>query len=189
MTTEATPPTSPSTRELRQLLSLFYPYPKQLGEFTERSVDECPEEYRRMLAHEAHMTVTVEQRHQCEVDVEVLQAERTESHYIRKILLRRKRDGRIVQFGIVRLALHALEPAVRDEIMAQRIPLGRVLIQHDVMRQVQLNSLWEVHCAQELADLFNVPAGHVTYGRTALIYCNGEPAVELLEIVAPEDTF
>jgi len=28
--------------------------------------------------------------------------------------------------------------------------------------------------------------GQTTYGRTALIYCNGEPAVELLEIVTPD---
>jgi hypothetical protein len=27
--------------------------------------------------------------------------------------------------------------------------------------------------------------GDVMYGRTALIYCDGAPAIELLEIVAP----
>jgi len=189
VTIEATPPTSPTKRELLQLVSLFYHHLRQLGEFSERTASKCPEPYRRMLAHEAHMTVTVEQRHGCEVDVEVLATERTATHYIRKILLRRKSDARVVQYGIVRLALEALEPIVRDEIMAQRLPLGRVLIEHDVMRQVQLNALWEVHCAPELATLFGVAPGHVTYGRTALIYCDGEPAVELLEIVAPEDTF
>lgn len=189
MTIEATPPTSPTQRELLQLLSLFYSHPRQLGGFSERTAAQCPEAYRRMLAHESHMTVTVERRHRCEVDVEVLATDRTETHYVRKILLRRTSDRRVVQYGIVRLALAALEPVVRDEIMAERIPLGRVLIQHDVMRQVQLNALWEVRCASELADLFGVEAGHTTYGRTALIYCNGEPAVELLEIVAPEDAF
>ena len=185
MTTEATPPAA----ELYELIALFYGNSQQLGEFTERTPTQCANEYRKILAHEAHMTVTVEQRHGCEVDVEVLQTDRSASHYLRKILLRRKSDGRVVQFGIVRLALDALEPAVRDEIMAQRLPLGRVLIQHNVMRHVQLNALWQVHCGDELANLFGVEPGHVTYGRTALIYCNGEPAVELLEIVAPEDTF
>jgi hypothetical protein len=28
-------------------------------------------------------------------------------------------------------------------------------------------------------------SGQVTYGRTAVIHLNGEPAIELLEIVAP----
>jgi hypothetical protein len=33
--------------------------------------------------------------------------------------------------------------------------------------------------------LLEVPKGTLTYGRTALIHCNQEPAIELLEIVAP----
>lgn len=182
---EATPPVP----ELDELIALFYADPSELGMFTEKTADQCPANYRTMLAHEAHMTVTVEKRHASEVDVEVLSKELTDTHYLRKIVLRRKSDRRVVQYGIVRLALNALQPQVRDEIMAQRIPLGRVLIQHNVLRHVELNSLWEVTCGAELAGLFEVEPAHITYGRTALIYCEGEPAVELLEIVAPEDTF
>lgn len=135
------------------------------------------------------MTVTVEDRHRCAVDVEVLEVQQDARHYSRKILLRRQSDRRVVQFGIVRLALEALEEAPRQEIIKQQTPLGRVLIEHGVMRAVQLLGLWEVACGEELARYFGVQPGHVTYGRTALIYCNSEPAVELLEIVAPEDIF
>ncbi len=183
--TEATPP----TEELDELIALFYDQQRELGQFSHCTSAECPDEYQAMLDHEAHMTVTVEKRHACSVDVEVLQSQLTGSHYLRKIILRRQSDGRVVQFGIVRLALSALQPIVRDEILAQNIPLGRVLIKHNVMRQVQLNALWKVSCAAELAALFGVDVGHVTFGRTALIYCDGEPAVELLEIIAPEDSF
>lgn len=175
--------------ELDDLVALFYPLSIDFASFELRKAEECPAEYQSMLAHTAHMTVTVEERHGCAVDVEVLEDRRTETHYLRKILLRRQSDRRVVQFGIVRLALDALQPQVRDEIMAQQTPLGRVLIQHNVLRQVQLNALWEVTCKGELAELLEVSPDHKTYGRTALIYCDGEPAVELLEIVAPEDTF
>jgi chorismate-pyruvate lyase len=183
--TEATPPAA----ELDELVALFFQNQSDLGIFTHCVSAECPAAYRAMLDHENHMTVTVEKRHACEVDVEVLHSCVSETHYMRKILLRRQSDGRVVQYGIVRLALSALQPMVRSEIMAQKIPLGRVLIIHNVLRQVQLNSLWKVACGPELASTFDVPNGHVTYGRTALIYCDGEPAVELLEIVAPEDSF
>ncbi len=183
--TEANSPTV----ELDELIALYYPESSKLGIFNARASDACPAEYRAMLAHESHMTVTVEKRHGCEVDVQVLEASRTETHYVRKILLRRKSDQRVVQFGIVRLALGALQPAVRDEIMAQQIPLGRVLINHGVLRHVQLHGLWHVDFAEELAEMFEVTMPHAAYGRTALIFCDGEPAVELLEIVAPEDTF
>jgi chorismate-pyruvate lyase len=180
--TEATPPAV----ELDELIGLFYPHPSELGQFTHCTSQECPDPYRAMLDHEEHMTVTVEKRHASPVDVEVLDSRVTDTSYMRKIILRRQSDQRVVQYGIVRLALSALQPKVRDEIMAQKIPLGRVLILHDVLRHVQLNALWRVVCARELAELFETQPGQITYGRTALIYCDGEPAVELLEIVAPE---
>ncbi len=180
--TEATPPAA----ELEALIALYYPNASRLGQFTRCDIPSIPTIYRELLAHEAHMTVTVEQRHGCEVDVEVLDSRQFESHYIRKILLRRRTDNRVVQFGIVRLALNTLDAAPREEILARQIPLGRVLIKHDVMRHVELLAVWRVACGQELAEYFAVQAGAETYGRTALIYCNGDPAVELLEIVTPE---
>jgi chorismate-pyruvate lyase len=180
---------SQPTAELDQLIALFYPQPERLGAFVHCTSQQCPSAYRAMLDHEKHMTVTVEKRHHDSVDVEVLASAQTESHYMRKILLRRQADRRVVQFGIVRLALNTLQPEVREQILAQHTPLGRVLIMHDVMRQVQLNALWRVACGAELAEIFEVPTGFVTYGRTALIYCDERPAIELLEIVAPEETF
>jgi chorismate-pyruvate lyase len=181
--TEATPPAV----ELDELIALFYRNPSDLGQFTHCTSQECPDQYRAMLDHEEHMTVTVEKRHASPVDVQVLDSRATDTSYMRKIILRRQSDQRVVQYGIVRLALSALQPKVREEIMAQEIPLGRVLILHNVLRHVQLNALWRVVCAGELAELFEIQPGQVTYGRTALIYCDGEPAVELLEIVAPEE--
>jgi chorismate-pyruvate lyase len=182
---KATPPSV----ELDELVCLFYRQNEDLAKFIRRDASECPPAYRELLAHEAHMTVTVERRHGCPVDVEVLESRCSDTQYVRRILLRRTSDRRVVQFGIVRLALSALQPVVREEIMARKSPLGRVLIKHNVLRQVHLDALWEVQCAATLAQLFGVKAGHTTFGRTALIYCDGDPAVELLEILAPEDSF
>lgn len=182
--TEATPPAV----ELDELIALFYREPSDLGRFARCSSKECPPKYSDLLDHEEHMTVTVERRHASSVDVQVLESQSTSSHYLRKIVLRRKSDRQVVLFGIVRLALAALQPDVRDEIMAQKIPLGRVLILHNVLRHVQLNALWRVVCGRELAELFKTQPATITYGRTAVIYCNGEPAVELLEIVSPEES-
>ena len=175
--------------ELGELTRLFYSDPTELGQFRACDKSSVPAPYRTLLAHDAHMTVTVEQRHGCRVSVEVLESFASNTHYVRKILLRRTNDYRVVQFGIVRLKLDAIDPAARDEILAKQVPLGRVLIQHNVMRHVQLLEVWHVRCGRELASYFDVPRGHETFGRTALIYCNDEPAIELLEIVAPEDSF
>ncbi len=179
----------PSTADLETLVGLFYDKSDQLATFEARHHSQLPLAYRRLLAHTGHMTVTVEDRHHCTVDVEVLQVQQTSTHYSRKILLRRQTDRRVVQFGIVRLALDTLDQAARAAIISQRTPLGRVLIEHGIMRAVQLLGLWQVTCGEDLAKHFSVDIGHGTFGRTALIYCNSEPAVELLEIVAPDEQF
>jgi chorismate-pyruvate lyase len=172
--------------ELETLVALFYDAPEDLGDFVEVRAEEMPPVYRRLLAHNHHMTVTVEQRHGSLVDVEVLDTKIDDPFYARKILLRRQSDGRVVQFGIMRVDFRFLGDAVRREIESQSTPLGRILIKHDVLREVELFKLWRVAAGDDLCRLFPCPADEPTYGRTALIHCNHQPAIELLEIVTPE---
>lgn len=172
---------------LHWLVHMFYDEPSELGDFVAVEVDRVPDVYRKLLAHNEHMTVTVEKHHGCLVDVEVLQERREDPFYSREILLRRQSDRKVVQYGIVRLFLPSLEESAREEILSGRIPLGRVLINHNVMRQVRLGELWKVASHRRLADLFEIDGEVHTYGRTALIYFNDQPALELLEIVAPHE--
>lgn len=158
-----------------------------LGQFQRVSPEVMPSPYRELLAHEHHMTVTVERWHGSLVDVQVLERQAVDDYYARKILLRRQDNRRVVQFGIVQLRFEFLDANVRAEIESCSRPLGRILIQHDVLRDVDLHGLWRVLCGAELADYFGCPTGTLTFGRTAMIHCNGEPAIELLEIVAPEE--
>lgn len=173
-----------ATPDLQSLVDLFYPDPAHLGEFAEKSRDQIPAEYQALLAHDAHMTVTLEEHHHSQVSVDVLDVRRTATHYSRKIVLKRISDQVPVLFGIVRLSLNFLPQHVQQEIEAQQTPLGRVLIQHNTLRTVKLLTLWEVKPAAELAEIFAKAAdtNPTCYGRTALIYCDGLPAVELLEI-------
>ncbi len=131
------------------------------------------------------MTVTVEQFYREPVDVRVLQHESTDQKYQREIVLIGRNSQFIVQYGIVRLNPHVLRPEVWTEIAARRTPLGRVLIEHNVLREVELVGLWHVTCGEGLARALELNVGSETYGRTALIYCDGQPAIELLEIVTP----
>jgi chorismate-pyruvate lyase len=171
---------------LDYLASLFYDDLAALGAFEEVLVEAMPEPYRKLLAHHEHMTVSVEKHFGCPVDVEVLTSQKSGDYYARKIILHRQTDGRVVLFGIPRLNLRLVSDEVRHEILSENKPLGRVLIDHNVLREVQLASLYRVTPGAELCRLFAVPAPLATYARTAFIYCDGYPAVELLEIVAPE---
>ena len=173
------------TPDLDTLAQLFYPSLDALGQFEEILSADVPPVYRVLLDHEHHMTVTVEVHHGSPVDVRVLDKRLSTTHYARKILLVSQRTQQIVQYGIMRVNFRYLNDKVRREIEAEDTPLGRVLIKNDVHRQVHLASLWRVEPADELRGYFGMAPGEKTYGRTALIDCNGEPAVELLEIVAP----
>jgi chorismate-pyruvate lyase len=171
--------------DLRVLIDLFYAAPAELGEFVEVDAPALPLAERQLLAHGEHMTVAMEAFHGVPVDVQVLATHVTPTHYARKIVLTRSSDQRIVQFGLVRLNVSFLGDDARREIESQSAPLGRILIQHNILRTVRLLSLWRIAPGPELRRLFATTADVTCFGRTALIYCNGLPAVELLEIVPP----
>lgn len=170
---------------LEGLLQLF-PAQDYLQTYEFTAPDRTPEPYHRLLVHEHHMTVTVEEHHHDLVDVLVLERLRGNDSYARKILLALRGSGRIVQFGLVRIHLHFCAPKVREEILSETIPLGRVLINHNVMRRIELVRILKVTPGPKMMEWFGLSAPRTTYGRTAIIHCDGQPAVELLEIVAPE---
>ena len=171
--------------DIHQLLDEFYDSTghSQLCDF--ESVTSVAPPYDRLLDHCKHMTVTIESHYGQQVDVQVHRCQRRDNWYAREITLVTQESKRIVQYGIVRLDVSALDKEVWEQIESESIPLGRVLIEHNVLREVQLCGLWKIHAGPSLAALLHVATGEVLYGRTALIYCDGAPAIELLEIVAP----
>jgi len=178
-------PARRTTPELDALVGLFYPDVAMLGQFDEVPATELPPGARALLDHDQHMTLTVEAHYGSPVDVQVLASNVTATHYARKIVLNCHSDGKVVQFGIVRLHLDSLSVGVREEIDRTEAPLGRILIQHNILRTVRLLSLWQIVPAAELCGLFSLQQPDTCHGRTALIYCDAVPAVELLEIVRP----
>jgi hypothetical protein len=195
--TKSNPKPRPPAVDLGEMVRLFYDSPQQLADFSAISDgQELGEPYRGLLDHEAHMTVTVEAFHGCPVDVHVERTKFGEDHnmsrapalnrwYAREITLLRTSDHRPVQYGIVRLRYELLGPDVWDEIRGEGIPLGRALIEHGVLREVELCDLWRVTAAKPLAKMLGIDVGTIVYGRTARIFCDYLPAIELLEIVVP----
>ena len=179
-------------RELSSLVKLF-PEPDGadlLAGAEHVPASAVPEPYRGLLDHEAHMTVTMERFHGGPVAVRVLEEAWVKGKYCRKITLAREpeRPGegeRVVQFGLVRFDLSHLADGPREEILAGDIPLGRVLINHDVLREVDLGALLKLTAGPGLARHLGIPEGTETYGRLATIFTNGKPALDLLEVAAP----
>ena len=178
-------PSRPVNAELSTLVGLFHSSPDTLGQFEKVSPDEMPEPYRRLLVHRHHMTVAMEECHHGPVSVRVLKAKYSARHYFRQSLLIRESDERVVQLGIVGINFDYLDPEVRQEIVAERTPLGHILIGHNVLREIELMAVWRITPGNDLCRLFGVTSEQTTFGRTAIIHCDGQPALELLEISAP----
>lgn len=175
--------------KIEHLLDQFYGQPTgyhQLGEFA--SVSSVPPPYDELLDHNKHMTVTVESFYGESVDVVVHQKNQKDHWYSREITLVTESSRRIVQYGIVRLNIGVLGEEVWRQIESEELPLGRVLIRHNVLREVELCELWQIKAGPCLAAMLHRGIGETVHGRTALIYCDGEPAIELLEIVTPVAT-
>ncbi len=168
----------------RSMFALFRPE-AEVPEHEYLLPDEVPEPYHQLLVHEHHMTVTVEEYHGGLVDVRVLARRRDGDSYARKILLALQSSGRIVQFGIVRVNFRYCTPEVRAEIESERTPLGRVLINHNVLRRIEPTAYLRVIPGPEMMGYFSMDRPRPTYGRLGFIWCDEQPAVELLEIVAP----
>ena len=173
--------------ELKELCSLF---PEPEGEPLYLNAEHVarestPEPYRRMLVHEHHMTVTMESYHKTSVDVEVVDSRYEADLYCRKILLNKQGTNDPVQFGIVKFNFEFVTDSVREQIESESIPLGRVLIQHNVLRHIDLGAIVKFEAGPGLSRYLHMDVGQETYGRMATIFCNGAPAVDLLEISAP----
>ena len=106
----------PGNLDISTLANLFCRTSDCIGQFEEVDSAELPERFSRLLDHHDHMTVAQESAHTCPVAVEVLERRVTESHYLRKSLLRRTSDNRVVQYCTVRLNLEYLGTAVSEAV-------------------------------------------------------------------------
>ena len=151
-----------------------------------------PEPYRSLLDHDSHMTVVMERFHRQTLALRVLARidERVDpaAWYAREILLV-DAAGAPVQHGIVRIDLAQVGAETAARIRAATEPLGKVLIDAGLLRQVRRVEILRVEPGPRLASVMGIDPGEKTgtYGRVADISLSGkaEPAVELLETVVP----
>jgi hypothetical protein len=127
----------------------------------------------------------MESYHGTSVDVRVLDQQFDKDMYCRKILLLKSGTDDVVQFGIVRFNFQYVTLEVKEQILGGKIPLGRVLINHNVLRHIDLGAIVKLTAGHGLASHLQMEKNATTYGRLATIFCNHRPAVDLLEVAAP----
>jgi len=173
----------------------------EFGTLRSMPPEQVPEPARTLLDHRSHMTVAMERFYGGDVRLRVVArannpsaAVSADDWYAREILLETE-SGTIVQHGIVRIDLTNLDAATAAAIRAARRPLGRILIEAGMLREVHGVKLLHIVPGPHLRELLcskapglaavDSPSIDSLYGRVATIELDGRPAVELLEIVVP----
>lgn len=164
------------------LFALFPNTPPPLLECVESGA--LPQPYHDLLVHTLHMTVTVERFYSDAVDVRVLEESRQAESYARQIVLALRGSGRIVQYGLVHIHLEALSAIVRERILAGQTPLGRVLVEHDVLRHIEPAGYFRIGLNPTFQTWLQTTET-ITYGRMGVIHTDHRPAITVLEILTP----
>jgi hypothetical protein len=178
----------PPFRRDPQLPELFavFPASADVPEFQNVLPEEVPEPYHGLLVHNHHMTVTMEEYYHDRVNVRILQRLLGDDWYARQILLVCRGNGNVVQFGLPVIKLSYCSEQVREAILEGRTPLGRILIEHSVLRRIEPTQFLRILPGPATESWFGPERGkRETYGRLGVIFCDEQPAIEVLEIVAP----
>ncbi len=171
---------------LAVLAGLFKEFPSEAFPIVHLlASSDVPQPYNDLLNHEHHMTVTMESHYHEAVGVRVLTEVIRDNSYARTLNLYGENTGKVVLFGLMRVRMDFLPRPVQIEILARKQPLGRILIQHQIMRQIELIKLLKIESFPNRESWFNLKDQLPYYGRVAMIHCQGQPAIELFEVVRP----
>jgi len=153
----------------------------------EVSAEDLPYPFGRLLAHQQHMTRVLVAHYHSPLDLRVHEQHQVGNLYSRKITLALAQTSATVEYGLVRLDLSYMPPPVRRAILQERAPLGAIMIGHNIMRHIRPRWYLRFPAGSQMLEWFEADCSRALYGRLGTIFCDNEPAVEVLEIVTGID--
>ena len=144
-----------------------------------------PAPYRQLLAHDRDMTSTLEGYFADRLAVRVLTTFMRGRVYYRRVLLALEQTGRPVGMGAVALRLDTFPPALRARIVAQREPLGRVVLRAGAAFVSCPEAFFRLTPNAEMLGVFHMPAGVPLYGRQSRAYLDGKAIGHIIEVLPP----
>jgi len=145
-----------------------------------------PEPYRSLLVHRTDMTSTLEKYHGEKLRVEVLGRHTSGQEYFREVVLWLDQSGRRVEFGAIKIMLDLFPFEVRQEILRERQPLGRILTESGVEFSSQPRAYLRLASDDFINRTLDLKGPQLLYGRrNALVDPWNQPLAEIVEILPP----
>jgi chorismate-pyruvate lyase len=133
------------------------------------------------------MTPTLETFHRGPIHLEILDRNRRGDFYFRQVILRLTRDEQPVEFGANKIYLGRFPDDLRELILADDLPLGRILRDFQLPHVTVAKAFLRVRSDELINSAFELSAPTLLYGRKAVISdLQGRPLSEIVEILPPQ---
>lgn len=181
--------------EVEDVEEMFYPLSKYyrdygipMPEFESVQAESLPEPYRHLLVHESDMTGRLTAFHGEAMGLRVIEKKILCGVLARRVVLCGRETNRGVEFGEILIYLNRFQPEVRKLIEACEIPLGGILVQHQVGFFNCPSRYLKIVADGMIAGTLGISKGVELYGRkNKLTSYEGETLAEIIEILPPTE--
>jgi chorismate-pyruvate lyase len=148
--------------------------------------EELPAPYRQLLAHNHDMTPTLEQFHGDRLALRVCSREHRPGRYLREVVLSLARRGRPAEYGAICIYLSHFSEEVRERILAEEHPLGRILQTEAIPHLGWPQAFFRITPDTRMRGLLDLAKTEPLYGRrNVLLDGRRRLLADVIEILAP----
>jgi len=179
------PPTN-SESVLYPLAHFYGAHGHPLPEIATIDPSNIPPPYHDLLVHHGDMTSRLEAFHQGKIILHPLQILPSNDFYRREVLLCRADSGLPVEYGAIEIHLAEFSPALRQEILDAKVPLGGLLNQHGIIYRSQPRAFLTLAPDRKMTDHFQIASPATLYGRSnCLLSKDHHILAKIVEILRP----
>lgn len=132
------------------------------------------------------MTSTLENYYKEKLRVELLGSHTVGQEYFREVILRLEQSQRRVEFGAIKIMLDLFPRQVREEILREQQPLGRILTESGVEFSSQPRGYFQLASDDFINRALSLSDSQLLFGRRNTLVDPWErPLAEIVEILPP----
>ncbi|CAM2070296.1 hypothetical protein SCOR_33295 [Sulfidibacter corallicola] len=175
---------------LMTLLQPFHMMAERLGltlpDIELAQPEEMPSPQRDLLVHHGDMTLRLQDHYRLPIHLDTLKVMQDGDVLYRKVLLRLS-DGRIVEFGVIRIFLDVFPDEVRRLVEACYFPLGGLLHRYQIGHHSSLQGFVTCFSDGILERILGLGATTRLYGRLNRLLTDDDRCIaEVMEILPPK---
>ena len=148
------------------------------------SPEELPDDARWLLVHASDMTPRLRDYHRSEIDLDVHGKGQIGPYYVRASVLRRRQDGRAVEFGAIGIHLDQLDEVASRLVKEGKVPFGAILEKLAVPHSSHPRGYFKIRIDRRLAELLEAKEGEELFGRcNELRAASGGTLADVVEVL------